>query len=369
MGSDSVKNIVVLGAGVVGLTTALRIQERGGYSVTIVAEILPTDPKSIKYTSQWAGAHHVSHAEKEPRQTKIDQETFKVFWELSAPGGPAEHCFMRLQQSEYYHEAPDGEHHLSWYPDYKILPKDKLAAGTSYGVEFSTVTIDSPAYLNYLLSRFLAAGGSITRGSVQHINQVVDGGAHIFSERKTPSPVDAIVVCLGLGAFAVGGIEDKDMYPIRGQTVVVRAPWIKFGRTISTKAGLWTYIIPRRSGDVIVGGIKDAGDWYPVPRPEITEDILERGFALCPELAPPDVRAQRTPTIDDVRPIIVEEGCGHRPARKGGIRLETLWIQGNNKKVPVVTNYGHGAAGYQSSWGSAAMALDLLEGALSQSKL
>ena len=40
--------------GVVGLTTALKIQETGDYQVTIVAEVLPSDPKTIKYTSQWA---------------------------------------------------------------------------------------------------------------------------------------------------------------------------------------------------------------------------------------------------------------------------------------------------------------------------
>jgi hypothetical protein len=40
--------------GVIGLTTALKIQEKGGYQVEIIAEVLPLDPKTIKYTSQWA---------------------------------------------------------------------------------------------------------------------------------------------------------------------------------------------------------------------------------------------------------------------------------------------------------------------------
>jgi hypothetical protein len=40
--------------GVVGLSTAIKIQEHGGYKVTIVAETLPSDPKSIRYTSHWA---------------------------------------------------------------------------------------------------------------------------------------------------------------------------------------------------------------------------------------------------------------------------------------------------------------------------
>lgn len=53
------KEIIVLGAGVVGLTTALKILLEGTFKVTIISDILPGDPKSIKYTSGWAGAHHV----------------------------------------------------------------------------------------------------------------------------------------------------------------------------------------------------------------------------------------------------------------------------------------------------------------------
>ncbi len=67
------KNVVVIGAGssyallsltltldsryitgVIGLTTALKIQEKGGYKVTIIAETLPSDPNSVRYTSLWA---------------------------------------------------------------------------------------------------------------------------------------------------------------------------------------------------------------------------------------------------------------------------------------------------------------------------
>ena len=83
-------------------------------------------------------------------------------------------------------------------------------------------------------------------------------------------------------------------------------------------------------------------DRYPMPRPETKQDILERGLALCPELASPDIRVERKPTIDDVLPHIVSEGCGLRPARKGGIRLEVEWTEGigGRGRVPVIHNYG-----------------------------
>jgi hypothetical protein len=47
----SIRSILL---GVIGLTTALKIQEHGDYKVTIVAETLPSDPKSVLYTSHWA---------------------------------------------------------------------------------------------------------------------------------------------------------------------------------------------------------------------------------------------------------------------------------------------------------------------------
>ena len=109
------------------------------------------------------------------------------------------------------------------------------------GTSFTTVSIDTPAYLPYLLARFLAKGGSIVRSSLQHISQVLEGAL-------TPFKPDALVVCAGIGARFLGGVEDKDVHPIRGQTVLIRAPWVKSGQTIDGTET--TYIIPRRTGDV-----------------------------------------------------------------------------------------------------------------------
>jgi D-amino-acid oxidase len=63
------KHIVVVGAGVIGLTTAIRIQEAHDFAaVTIIAEHFPTDPRSIRYASLWAGADHISFAQDDERQ-------------------------------------------------------------------------------------------------------------------------------------------------------------------------------------------------------------------------------------------------------------------------------------------------------------
>ena len=62
--------------------------------------------------------------------------------------------------------------------------------------------------------------------------------------------VDAVIVCIGISARYFGGINDKNIVAIRGQTVTLRAPWVKAGKAILGKAGAYVYVIPRSSGDV-----------------------------------------------------------------------------------------------------------------------
>lgn len=97
---------------------------------------------------------------------------------------------------------------------------------------------------------------------------------------------------------------------------------------------------------MILGGTKSPDDWYPHARPETTKEIIERCIALMPEIVPPETRNKHADdpkhsfTVEDVEPIIIEAGCGLRPARKGGIRLESQVVNGKSKPVVVVHHYG-----------------------------
>lgn len=52
--ADSRKHVLVLGAGVIGLSTALRLQDK--YNVTVVADVLPGDERKgqAQYANAWA---------------------------------------------------------------------------------------------------------------------------------------------------------------------------------------------------------------------------------------------------------------------------------------------------------------------------
>jgi hypothetical protein len=134
---------------------------------------------------------------------------------------------------------------------------------------------------------------------------------------------------------------------------------VRSGKSFEGESDEWAYIIPRKGGDVIVGGTQGVDDWcaqrifivivhlsktvfrYTAPRPETTKDILRRGLELCPELIPPQSMTANSPEVEDLLPLVVEEACGLRPKRKGGFRIELEYMETTNgRRIPVVHNYG-----------------------------
>lgn len=136
-----------------GLTTALALQETGCYSVSVLAETFPSDPKRADYTSPWAvchlfalhlayvmrksfqGAHqalHVGGDERARRKSvpasslkrveflkavsqELEEDTFKVMWELSGENNSASHHVRRVTEHEYFVNDLDIRTH--WMPD------------------------------------------------------------------------------------------------------------------------------------------------------------------------------------------------------------------------------------------------------------
>ncbi|KAJ7677737.1 hypothetical protein DFH06DRAFT_559506 [Mycena polygramma] len=362
--------VFVVGAGVIGLSTAIRALE-AGFDVTIFAEIFPADAKSIKYASCWAGADHISFATSNGLQHQLERETFSVFTEMlkEDPLVPA----MVRPHVRYGAKAlgPDDQllyDHLSnSYADFRILESSELPEGALHGGTFTTLCVDVPRYLPYLMDRFLASGGRAFRTTLPSLSALLSESERPAIEPFPPtsSPGStaptfapaAVINCTGIGALAIGDVMDTAVYPTRGEVLIVRAPWVHNDLTFRFADGHVTYVIPRQSGDVILGGTYQVDDWHPTSRPETVRLLKERGIAVCPELLSENERDSRRIEDLDVR----EECVGLRPTRRGGIRLEAEKLAVPDKSIPIVHNYGHGGAGYQSSWGSAAFAIDLLK--------
>ena len=98
---------------------------------------------------------------------------------------------------------------------FRKLPKDQLPLGFDNGNTFTSVCINTAIYLPWLTSQCLQNGVVFRRGIFNHISDA----ANVHHSGKS---ADLIVNCTGLSAGKLGGVEDKNMIPARGQTVLVR---------------------------------------------------------------------------------------------------------------------------------------------------
>ncbi|WWC63896.1 uncharacterized protein I303_106501 [Kwoniella dejecticola CBS 10117] len=415
--------IIILGAGIIGLTTAVRLLESPLYRdedipVHIIADHLPNDPLDARYASTIAGAHHLSFADDEDeRQRRWDGRTFEVMFDEWKNEGEAT-GLMAVKQTEMF---VGHDKHLKIYeehPDFKIVEMAERPKDIDHAVSFTSLTMTPLTYLNRLLQRIshLSEGKvRIHRYHIPSLSSLTEPSVQTLIGKGTPL---AVVVCVGLGALTLGGVEDKTVFPTRGQVIKVKAPWIKTGWTRQVgdlnggEGGERTYVIPRADGEVILGGTREEGGWEAEPRQETTQNILRRVLEICPELTQGDsdhkhpVSNQSSPDLHNptstdvsaiptnkkerqtqssrLQSIIMDNLVGFRPSREGGTRVErgpdlslTRSVgsgkcqgegeaegEAEGEKTVVVYNYGHGGAGWQSCWGTAEDAIALLEAAL-----
>lgn len=127
-----------------------------------------------------------------------------------------------------------------------------------------------------------------------------------------------------------------------GQTCLVSNPC---DRTITqiNPDGTWTFIIPRPlEGGTIIGGTKEPNNWDDTPSPETRERLL----AMAAKMYPPILWSKGK--FDVITDIV-----GRRPAREGGLRLESETMEGDLKGKRIIHAYGAEGSGYALSWGIA----------------
>ncbi|KAF7323735.1 D-amino-acid oxidase [Mycena kentingensis (nom. inval.)] len=367
---DANKTVFVVGAGVIGLTTAIRALE-AGYAVYLFAEVFPAiDPRSIKAASFWAGANHISFADPGSLMEEMEKETLEVFLDLikQDPHVPVmTRPHYRFLETADHPALSRSDHIARFYANYgyRVLESSEVLPGMAVGETNTTICIDVPRYLPYLMERFYALGGKAFRTTLTSLSSLLTtpptANLEPLNEAALPAtPPAALINCTALGAATLTDVLDTAVYPIRGEVLIVRAPWVVPSITFHFASGDVSYIIPRQSGDVIVGGTFQIGDTHPTSRPETVAAIKARIVRVFPDILPAEKRERR-----DVRDLdVVLECVGLRPARTGTARLETSVLDVDGTKIPVVHNYGHGGGGYQSSWGSARRALELLAEAL-----
>jgi D-amino-acid oxidase len=217
---------------------------------------------------------------------------------------------------------------------------------TVHGAAYNAMTINVPQYLLYLQEKGRLLGATVIKARLPvdtGLSNALQAAADLALTHNR-GKIDAFVNATGLGARKLCG--DDGMYPIRGQTVLVKGE--SHATITRVGEGYRAYCIPRPgSNTTILGGTKDIGAWEETPDPKVTEQILKHNSWHCPELL----------TGENGGFEVVSVQCGLRPARKGGARVECEMLG----KWIVVHAYGHAGAGYQNSVGCARDVVGLVE--------
>jgi D-amino-acid oxidase len=311
--------VTVLGAGVVGLTTAVSLLD-AACDVRVVTAAPVEETTSYLAAAAW----FPTHVGPPDRVARWGRRTFEVLAGQAADSVPG----VLIRESLALYRQPPGR------PDWtgsvgrvRAATAAELPPGYEHGLRFAVPLVEMPLYLPWLMDQVRERGGEIVMRRVGSLGELSDGWA------------EAVVNCPGLGARDLVG--DLSVYPVRGQIVRIANP----GLTLSVRdehhpAGR-AYVHPR-TGDCILGGTLEEHRWDTGVDPATAEAIIAR----CAEIVPAVAGAE-----------VIGHAVGLRPGRPE-VRLE----EGAPGGIRVVHSYGHGGAGVTLCWGCAEHVTRILTG-------
>ena len=245
-------HITVIGCGVSGLSTAIRLQEVG-HAVQIWARDLPAANHLERRRSSLVSLQSLS---RKPGAW-LGAASYQAFDALlDEPDAGV----MLVEGIELFPSAVDDPWWKSAVPSFRRAHADELPASARDGYVFAAHVIEMDVYLPYLQRRFLGAGGMI----VQHELQTLDVALET---------TDIVVDCAGLGARELVG--DTTLTPIRGQVLRVAQVGVERFTLDDHGWGGVTYIVPRRH-DIILGGTAQEGDANCAPDAATAQAIFAR---------------------------------------------------------------------------------------------
>lgn len=305
-------DVIVVGAGVIGLTIAVRLAETGR-SVCVVAEKRPRNT-----TSAAAGAMlGISGTAPQDPATRWTQIATPVFDELANDPASGVHQVHGRIVTNFADESPLWATAL---PDFRALRTEEHH-GFRSGMAVTLPFADMPTYLGYLFGRLAVLGGWIVSDHVESLADLAGG--------------PLLVNAAGTGAREL--CDDTALTATRGVHVVVNNVGIEEFWMEAVADSTWTSIFPYPK-HVVVGGVR-----LPCDGPsddDAASAILSRAIDVEPRLA---------------NAAVVGRQVGWRPTRATA-RVELDEVAG----TPCVHAYGHGGIGVTVSWGVAHDVVHLL---------
>lgn len=242
--------VAVIGAGIMGLTTARLVQE-AGFPVTIYTKALPPDTTSNIAGGQWSPFGHyrdgaVTDAWRAQLAAALDYS-----WRRFQIMVGDDYGIRWLPTYTEGNPPADGHHPgtVQLTPDQHPFPVQSLS-------RYDTMYVETGRFLRQLTRDVQIAGGAIR-----------------IREFVTPADIDAlperlVFNCTGLGSQALFG--DTQLEPIRGQlAVLLPQPEVRYAFT-----GQAGYMFPRADG-ILLGGTFERGQWDATPQPDDVARIVE----------------------------------------------------------------------------------------------
>lgn len=301
------KKVVVVGSGIVGLTTALQLQEKG-FQVEIVSKEpfhktlshkvgaiwFPFEVHPIEKANKWAAYSYNKYLKEVSPQNGVSIIPFMVVYNSESDTSWTSHLPDDQVRKAHDHELPKGIENA-------FLAQVPLA--------------EPPLYLPYLFQKFLEADGQFILKEVKSLQEMASLGCRVVN-------------CTGMGAKDL--CRDIHLKPMRGQ--ILRCEKLTGASCVnSTEPGKLTYIF-NRSTDSIVGGTDYINDYNEQVDDVDTQKILDR---------------LKTSGLSEKQPEVLEILVGLRPLRSE-VRFEYDASYPN-----IFHNYGHGGAGFTVAWGCA----------------
>jgi D-amino-acid oxidase len=302
-------DVIVLGAGVVGLSTAITLAS-SSFDVRIVTREMP-----LATTSCAAGALWGPYLSTDARVTRWTDETRRRLLELADRfDDSGVRVCLGLEAARTPVRAPAWARAL---PDFRLATPAELPPGFTTGWWYRGPLVEMPVYLAFLLAQADQLDIPIEVAEVRSLGAVSE-----------LAPV--VVNCTGLGARELAG--DDSVRPVRGQLVVVRNPGLAHFFAEHDETPTPTYLLPHGDRLVLGGSIED-GRNDTRPDAAVARDIIRRCARIAPAVADAELLGYRV---------------GLRPTRPI-VRLE----KEESDSGYVIHNYGHGGAGVTVSWGCA----------------
>jgi D-amino-acid oxidase len=313
------QQIVVVGAGVSGLTSALCLAE-AGWPVRVWTAAMPKQTTSLVAGAVWVPPRPAERAAETLGWTKYSLEVFR---ELATDADTGVRMAPALSVGELTaNQAMSSAARL--IPELRPAEAAELPEGFQTGFRATVPMIDMPHYLDYLTRRLSAADCEIEEHPVRSLADAADA-----------API--VINCTGLGARALVG--DDTVRPLFGQHVVLTNPGLRQLFLEINTGPEWVCYFPHPQR-VVCGGISIPERWDTAAEPDITDRILARCRRIEPRLREAEV---------------IETITGLRPDRPS-VRLEAEALG----RARCIHNYGHGGNGVTLSWGCAREVVQLL---------